>query len=212
MLWVLWDIFLPIIAAFLVGLLTGWLLWRWRRSRVDAESLNALRRSAARLKADADNLRIRNAELSDRLQVASGSAAARPEQGAQDLARAKRRIDVLSAELKTSRQQLDKMRRGDAQASGVNRVRELEAKLQGAQRRIADLEKQPAKAGATASDQTDLREAIRVRDEMITTLRTSLDQFGEANDTTTLEANLALRDRKIEALEKLLEESNQRKS
>lgn len=215
MLWVLWDIFLPVVASFLVGLLTGWMLWRWRRSRVDAESLIALRRSASRLKTDADNLRIRNAELSDRLQVASGSAQVNADQTGEELARVKKRLEVLSSELKTSRQQLDKQRKDNAQANGVNRVRELEAKLQGAQRRIADMERDTSRqvsgpSVSFAADQKDLREAIRVRDEMIATLQTSLEQFGESRDTTTLEASLALRDRKIEALEQLLEDSNRR--
>ncbi len=214
MLWVLWDIFLPIIAAFLVGLLTGWMLWRWRRSRVDAESLMSLRRNAARLKVDVDNLRIRNAELSDRLQVASGAAAVGGERDAPELTRARNRIEVLSSELKTSRQQIDKLRKENAQSSGANRVRELEAKLLGAQRRIADFERSAGTAEYSASSSEaghhELHEAIKVRDEMIDTLRTSLEQFGESGDKTTLEASLALRDRKIEALEKMLAESNQR--
>ena len=71
MLWVLWDILLPILLAFLAGLFIGWMFWRWRRSRIDAETLSALRRNTTRLKNDAENLRARNAELSDRLQTAS---------------------------------------------------------------------------------------------------------------------------------------------
>lgn len=209
MLWVLWDIFLPIIAAFLVGLLTGWMLWRWRRSRVDAETLGALRRNASRLKVDADNLRIRNAELSDRLQVASGSGQ-NQDGSAQELARCKKRVEVLSDELKTSRQQIDKLRKDNA-ASGVNRVRELEAKLQGAQRRITDLERHAASSTVPANhNQPDQTDAIRTRDEMIATLKKSLDQFGANSDITTLEANLELRDRKIAALEKQLEELHRR--
>ncbi len=31
--WVLWDIVFPLLAAFAVGLATGWLLWRWRRQQ-----------------------------------------------------------------------------------------------------------------------------------------------------------------------------------
>jgi len=210
MLWVLWDIFLPIIAAFLVGLLTGWMFWRWRRSRVDAEALTALRRTASRLKNDSDTLRVRNAELSDRLQVASGAGQRQGDQNPEALDRANNRIEVLSSELKTSRQQIDKLRKDNSQTNGTNRVRELEAKLHGANRRIADLERD-ANAGAQQENQDDLHEAIRVRDQMIATLRTSLDQFGGSSDNTTLAANVELRERKIDALEKLLEDSNQRK-
>jgi len=33
--WVIWDILLPLLVTFLIGLGTGWLLWRWRRQRAD---------------------------------------------------------------------------------------------------------------------------------------------------------------------------------
>ncbi len=210
MLWVLWDIFLPVIAAFLVGLLVGWMLWRWRRSRIDSDALSSLRRNASRFKTDADNLRIRNAELSDRLQVASGSRQANSREDQSELNRARKRIEVLSAELKTSRLQIDKLRKDGAAGDSVNRVRELEAKLHGAQRRIADLEQSGTVNSAAHSGEPDLNEAIKARDRMIATLKTSLDQFGESKDNTTLEACVALRERKIEALEQLLEQSNRR--
>lgn len=204
MLWVIWDIFIPLITAFLVGLLTGWMLWRWRRRRVDAIALDALRKNASRLKTEVDNLRIRNAELSDRLQVASAGSQRSANPDTQVLERAKKRIDVLSAELKTSRQQIDKLHKQNAKANGVNRVRELEAKLNVAQRRIADLER----SMTTTADDKDLQEAILVRDQMIATLRSSLEQFGDSEDNTVLKANLSLRDRKIEALERQLSEVN----
>ena len=210
MLWVLWDIFLPIIAAFLVGLLVGWMLWRWRRIRVDAESLASVRRSASRFKTDADNLRIRNAELSDRLQVASGDGQADSHEDQTELARARKRIDVLSAELKTSRQQIDQLRKAGTPTESVNRVRELEAKLHGAQRRIADLEQNAGNKTTGVANDSALKDAIKARDDMIATLKTSLDQFGSAKDNTALEACVALRDRKITALENLLEQSNER--
>lgn len=205
MLWVIWDIFIPVISAFLAGLFIGWLLWRWRRSRFDANAVGALRRAAARHRKDADNLRVRNAELADKLQVASGTDQQSAPLSTQEIERAKKRIEVLSSELKSSRQQIDKLRKDNAQAGGLNRVRELEARLHGAQRRIADLEKkQTPTAEVELADSDDLQEALRVRDQMITTLRASLEQFGESEDNTALKATLALRDRKIETLERQL--------
>jgi len=141
MFWVLWDIVLPLIATFLLGLLIGWLLWRWRRRRVDADDLSKLRRDSARNKADVERLQQSNIELSDRLQAANGA-------GGGELASAKKRIDMLSEELKSSRSE------------------------------VASL--------------------------MIATLNTSLNQFGESGDTTSLMADVALRDRKIEELEALI--------
>ena len=33
--WVIWDILVPLLVTFLIGIGTGWLLWRWRRQRAD---------------------------------------------------------------------------------------------------------------------------------------------------------------------------------
>lgn len=233
MLWVLWDIFLPLLVAFLGGLLVGWLFWRWRRSRVDAETLSALRRNAVRLKNDADNLRARNAELSDRLQTASGPAAkgamaragvsggqaTRDDRASNELIIAKKRLETLSAELKNSRLEVNRLRDGGSApgdssqgSQQANRVRDLEARLQGANRRIADLEQASRETSSTTShtvsNTTDVDEAIAVRDRMIETLKKSLSQYGDSKDLTALSADLALRDNKINALESLLDNTN----
>lgn len=34
MLWVLWDMLVPLLITYAIGLGTGWLLWRWRRQKV----------------------------------------------------------------------------------------------------------------------------------------------------------------------------------
>lgn len=234
MLWVLWDIFLPILLAFLAGLFVGWMFWRWRRSRIDAETLSALRRNTTRLKNDAENLRARNSELSDRLQTASVSGAMRKGAGASadgadgELAIAKKRIDTLSSELKTSRLEVNRLREGssiagtktpgksDNDAFQANRVRDLEARLQGANRRIADLE-QSARDNTTsntasAQSAAEHSDAIAVRDRMIETLKKSLAQYGDSKDLTTLSADLVLRDNKIDALESLLDDNNRNKT
>ncbi len=227
MLWVLWDIFLPVLAAFLAGLFVGWLFWRWRRSRIDADTLSALRRNNTRLKNDADNLRARNAELSDRLQIASVSAGtARASNGntaaeGTELVAARNRIETLSSELKSSRVEINRLRDNSdrvlsedtADKGQVNRVRDLEARLQGAHRRIADLEQasrgKHTQTGLT-TDRTDLSEAISVRDQMIETLRRSLAQYGDTQDRDMLIADLQLRDNKISALEAMLDKANRR--
>ena len=231
MLWVLWDIFLPILLAFLAGLFVGWMCWRWRRSRIDAETLSALRRNTTRLKNDAENLRARNAELSDRLQTASVSGSMKRGSGTSsrnadsgDLAIAKKRIETLSSELKTSRLEVNRLREGSGVAGNkptgdafqANRVRDLEARLQGANRRIADLElaARSSSAGSSSASKStaDLTEAIAARDRMIETLKKSLAQYGTSKDLTTLSADLALRENKIDALESLLNDNNSDKA
>lgn len=207
MLWVLWDIVLPLIATFFMGLFIGWLLWRWRRRRIDADGLSKLRRDAARNKADVERLQQSNIELSDRLQAASSA-------GGGDLVSANRRIDMLSEELKSSRSEVANLRnseRSRSASSGAARgskdtaeLTELQAELQSARQRIADLEQSSAGSATAISENSDLRRELEARDRMIATLNTSLHQFGESGDTTALMADVALRDRKIDELEALI--------
>jgi predicted flap endonuclease-1-like 5' DNA nuclease len=42
MLWTLWDILIPLLITFALGLILGWLLWRWRRRRVTAAQFASL--------------------------------------------------------------------------------------------------------------------------------------------------------------------------
>ena len=170
MLWVLWDIVLPLVAAFLLGLLTGWLLWRWRRRRIDAEGISSLRRSSARYKADAERFHQSNIELSDRLQAANGV-------GGGELANAKKRIDMLGNELKSSRREVAELKAGA---------------------------RSTARSGAQTGETADLQREIVARDRMISTLKKSIEQFGERGDTTALMADVELRDRRIQALEEIV--------
>ncbi len=202
MLWVLWDIVLPLIGTFFLGLFIGWLLWRWRRSRVDADGISELRRSSARYKADTERLQQSNIELSDRLQAASGA-------GGGDLANAKKRIDMLADELKSSRREVAELTMADRDSGGSGtekeRIRQLEAQLQEA-RQVS---------GPVSTQHRDIKELqreIEARDRMIATLRNSLDQFGEHGDATALMADVELRDRKIDDLEQKIESLRNKKA
>jgi len=179
MLWVLSDIVLPLIAASLLGLFVGWLLWRWRRSRIDANGISALRRSSARYKADAERLQQSNLELTDRLQAASGAGSAG----------AKRKVEQLSEELRQSRREVANLKSNAAGNSTPGQ---------------SDLGLPKSQSGQSQPDQSLVHE-IKARDEMIETLKKSLAQYGEREDATSLLADVALRDRKIEALEGLVD-------
>lgn len=182
MLWVLWDIVLPLIGTFLLGLITGWLMWRWRRSRIDVDGLSELRRSSARYRADAEQLRQSNNQLSDRLQAASSA-------GGGDLAHAKKRINMLGDELKASRHEVAQLKTA---AKAGNRAPVTPAPT-------------PPVNTVSKAEVANLRAELEARDRMIGTLKQSISQFGEQGDSTALLADVALRDRKIDALEKLLE-------
>lgn len=175
MLWVLWDIVVPLLATFLLGLMVGWLLWRWRRSRIDAEGLSKLRRTSARYRSDVERLQQSNNELSDRLVAVGGYES----EGTT------REIDRLVEELEYSR------------------------------REVADLQLRVAAVDDTGgvsvdAEAVDLRSELAARDRMIATLEKSLQQFGEHSDTTSLMADIALRDRKIDELEALLATLNRK--
>jgi len=186
MLWVLSDIVLPLIAACLLGLFIGWLLWRWRRSRIDANGISALRRSSARYKADAERLQQSNLELTDRLQAASSASGG--------TASAKRKVEQLSEELRQSRREVADLK---SNAGG-------KSKLDQSNPSQTDLGKRTATSVHSQQDVSLVRE-IEARDEMIETLKQSLAQYGERGDATSLLADVALRDRKIEALEGLVD-------
>ena len=42
MIWALLEILLPLLLLFLLGLLVGWFIWRWRRQAVTANQWNEL--------------------------------------------------------------------------------------------------------------------------------------------------------------------------
>jgi len=187
MLWVLSDIVLPLIAACLLGLFIGWLLWRWRRSRIDANGISALRRSSARYKADAERLQQSNLELTDRLQAASGASSG-------GSAGAKRKLEQLSEELRQSRREV-----ADLKSSAADKTKPDQSSPG-----QSGLGRPTATSVHSQQDQSLVRE-IEARDEMIETLKKSLAQYGEREDATSLLADVALRDRKIEALEGLVD-------
>ena len=118
MLWLIWDILVPLALAFLSGLFCGWLLWRWRRMRMTADELAAIKRSSARYKSDADTLRSRNAELAERLRTSNGAG---DSSTLQDLATANKRVDKLRDQLKQTNRELAVLREKQTNTSTSTR-------------------------------------------------------------------------------------------
>ena len=48
MLFVLWEILIPLLIAFLLGLLLGWLWWGWRRTKITFAEWETMRQKANR--------------------------------------------------------------------------------------------------------------------------------------------------------------------
>lgn len=188
MLWVLWDIVLPILLAFLVGLLIGFLLWRWRRREFDSESIQDLRRDNARYRSDIQQLRARNAQLAER-RISDEYPVAVVDNDELDSLKA--RNETLIAELKASQEQVQQLR--PTLSGGASKYQQA-----------GRLRTRDSSSDDSASQLVSLQDAVAVRDKMISTLQLSLDQYGDQNDLTALSAELAMRERKIDALENML--------
>jgi len=203
MLWVIWDILVPLAVAFLAGMLIGWLCWRWRRMKMTSDELAAIRRSSARYKSDADSLRGLNADLAERLRTANGASESTT---LKDLAAANKKINKLREQLKQANREQARNQHGSGENTGIksrvsakrlhgaahNRVRDLEAQLSVARQKIQTLENE---------------EEIAARDKMIVTLQHSLEQYGEQPDTTAMMAEIELREERIVALESQLKDT-----
>lgn len=192
MLWVIWDIFIPLLVAFLAGLFFGWLFWRWRRIRLSREELATIRRSNLRYKSDADMLRSRNAEMAERLRAESG---VNDPALVQEIEEANKRIDDLQGLLDKANSALANTR------STTNSGRSV-----GIKTRTTEIEDN-RNAASNPGEDYDLSEEIAVRDKMIATLTRSLEQYGSEADSTALKAELELRKQRIVALEGLLNDS-----
>ncbi len=46
MMYALWEIAIPLLIAFLLGVLLGWVIWRWRRTKVTGSEWNRLQERA----------------------------------------------------------------------------------------------------------------------------------------------------------------------
>jgi len=230
MLWVIWDILVPLAVAFLAGMLIGWLCWRWRRMKMTSDELAAIRRSSARYKSDADSLRGLNADLAERLRTANGASESTT---LKDLAAANKKINKLREQLKQANREQARNQHGSGENTGIksrvsakrlhgaahNRVRDLEAQLSVARQKIQTLENtanQPVRYGENTAKKPQMRqridseffeEEIAARDKMIVTLQHSLEQYGEQPDTTAMMAEIELREERIVALESQLKDT-----
>lgn len=63
MTWIFAEIVLPLVGAFLLGILLGWLLWRWRRQVVTPTAWKQLNASTQSAHAELASVRAARAEL-----------------------------------------------------------------------------------------------------------------------------------------------------
>lgn len=58
MIWALFEIIIPLFLTFILGLIMGWLLWRWRRRRITASEWNAHTDAADAARENFESLRV----------------------------------------------------------------------------------------------------------------------------------------------------------
>ena len=187
MLWVLWDILIPVLLAFFAGLFIGWLLWRWRRRAYSSESIHSMRRDNASYRSEIKQLRARISQSPAERTRLSGKAF---KVDSRDTGQLEKRSASVAAE--KSRDIRNRAHNAPVSVSPQERGSEAPANT-------VDMPE-------SSSVITRLQDTIAVRDKMITTLQRSLDQYVDQNELTALSAELAMRERKIDALETLLEQ------
>lgn len=231
MIWALLEIVIPLLLAFGVGLLTGWLLWRWRRRRVSAHEWNRLNAASESTQTDLATIRAaRDEAINERTAMAATLASVNADLETQksELDLARRRNVELAGELDGAERRIEQL--SDELSEASTRVTALESGLASAQRTISGItqggdESPPAEVAALEGSLTAVRRELDASQARIADLEAMLAQSerpGAADDdppvsadTTAMAAEigqlrveLAERDRRIRALEQATRKSD----
>ena len=190
MIWALLEILLPLLLLFLLGLIVGWFIWRWRRTSVAASQWNEL--SAAGRNSEAELAKVsaaRDEAINERSALSSRVASLTSEQ------------QTLSTNLDGSQAELAKIR-GDLDAAN-GRVGSLEGdlasanttisgykKLEGDHKKLqGDLAASNDKTKAAQAELDAMKASVKDRDAKINAL--SGDVSGRDNRIGELEKGAA---------------------
>jgi len=81
MTWALVEILVPLLLAFGLGLLGGWILWRWRRQRISALEWNQVNASSQSAQAEIASVRAAHAEVLNERKILSARLASLEDPG-----------------------------------------------------------------------------------------------------------------------------------
>ncbi len=147
MTWVLPEILIPLLLALGLGVLIGWLLWRWRRRSIHASEWNQLARNSSQAQADVAATRAAYEEANNERSILAKQVASLTEDleaaRAGELAAADQ-SDSLSADLEISRHEF---------MQATTRAASLETEL-------------VAATGSSAESELLEKETARLRDEL----------------------------------------------
>ena len=164
------EILIPLIISFILGLIIGWLVWRWRRRLVSSTEWNNLSSAANRSKSDLASLEAANAELTIERKTLTGE------------------VSTLTGQYESSRTELDSASRSvEALKSDIGSRDEelatLRSSLEQRDQKLSGLEGDLSKANATISgfkklegESTKLRGQVDASGKRINELEGSLEK------------------------------------
>jgi len=153
MLSVLWEIIIPLLIAFAVGLLTGWLLWRWRRTRVTGTEWDELTSMADANRSGIIDLRDQRDQLGRELELTRGrldTTGAEMERLSTLTVESRSVMDSLESDLGVATEKVTELDSGLATARA--RIADLEGELAASEARRAELEGDLGKAANRSAD------------------------------------------------------------
>lgn len=170
---VLWEIVVPLLIAFAIGLLIGWMLWRWRRAGVSRAAWEEVDAERSTLVARADEAEARSARIDaelvshrqrlDEAERARQGLVTLTEDQASELSARDASLAEAVTELGEARHRVADLEATLARLSGVEaelvdarrRVDELEAERADDPGRVADLEATVARLSAVEADRVE---------------------------------------------------------
>ena len=159
MIFSLWEIFIPLLLTFLLGLLLGWLIWRWRRTSVTANQWNELSASGRKAETElATVVAARDEAINERSALSSRVASLTTDHEAvsANLESSNVELATLRGDLNTANGQVGTLQ-GDLAKSNDAAAKaqaDLKAQADAAKKAQADLK---AQADATKKAQADLK-------------------------------------------------------
>jgi predicted flap endonuclease-1-like 5' DNA nuclease len=151
MIWALFEIIIPLLLTFLLGLIMGWLLWRWRRRRITVSEWSSHTATARVATEDLEAYRLRHDEL------------------AEENARLSAMMKKMGNNLDSRKVELEKE---------TAAATELRAMLQESKSSVANLEMQVANS---SQSENELARANNRAKELVGQLDTANDRLDDAN-------------------------------
>lgn len=192
MIWVLGEILLFLILAFVLGVACGWLVWRWRRRSVSAESWNALSSATKDARNELDTLRQADERLSaERNEMRRRVAVLETELDAtiNSLEESTERNDLVTTELEAAQQRVDDL---------TNELQRVRARAVVLDRDLTDTRTKVAELVVHEAESKQLKTELHKRDERVADLQKTLGhaelEVERLRDAQSVAASAALAD------------------